>query len=138
MIVTPQGTVAVPGVGKPQKGSALQPLEAGDGPIVKTKATTQSTAKQPQPPAGDGKTAPYAVQLSSTTSWKGAEQEWVKLQRSFPELLGDKELVVHKAELDKRGTWYRVRTGDFAELATARKFCSALRAKRQDCLVIKR
>ena len=78
------------------------------------------------------------MQLSSTTSWKGAEQEWLKLQRSFPKLLGDKTLVVHKAELKQRGTWYRVRTGDFEELATARKFCSALRAKRQDCLVIKR
>jgi hypothetical protein len=144
VIVTPQGTVAVPGVGKPEKGSSLQPLGTGDAPNVEAKAiphsTAQETAAEAQSPAGEsvGKTALYAVQLSSTTSWKGAEQEWLNLQRSFPELLGDKQLVVHKAELDRRGTWYRVRTGDFAELASARKFCSALRAKRQDCLVIKR
>ncbi len=144
VIVTLQGTVAVPGVGIPAEGSSLKPLEPGDAPIVKAKAITHSTSEETaaaaQPAAGGsaGKTAPYAVQLSSTTSWKGAEQEWLKLQRSFPDLLGDKKLVVHKAELDRRGTWYRVRTGNFAELTSARKFCSALRAKRQDCLVIKR
>ncbi len=141
VIVTSEGTVAVPGVGKLDKGSSLQPPETGGNPVINAKGVSRPGPEEPSSAgaaSAGGAAGSYSVQLSSTTSWKGAEQEWLKLQRSFPKLLGDKTLVVHKAELKQRGTWYRVRTGDFEELATARKFCSALRAKRQDCLVIKR
>ncbi len=78
------------------------------------------------------------IQLSSTTSRRGAEQEWRKLKRDFPGLLGDKELNVHQAVLKQGGTRYRVRTGSFAEKASARALCSEFRARRQDCLVIER
>jgi hypothetical protein len=146
VIVTPHGTVAVPAVGRPDKGASLVPPGVNEQP--ETGKTAENAAPSDQPlsaaiTAFKGKPKmerSYVVQLSSTTSRHGAEQEWLKLKRNFPGLLGDKELKlnVHQAVLERGGTRYRVRTGSFAEKAPARALCSEFRAKRQDCLVIER
>jgi hypothetical protein len=142
VIVTPHGTVAVPALGRPDKGASLVPPVANGTP--EPTAETAALADQPLSAAlAAFKGAPrgnrsYVVQLSSTTSRHGAEQEWLKLKRNFPGLLGDKDLNVHQAVLERGGTRYRVRTGSFAEKAPARALCSEFRAKRQDCLVIER
>lgn len=81
--------------------------------------------------------AGYIVQLSSVVSLDGARQEQEKLQRIFPELLGGMELAVEQAKLDDWSTRYRVTAGGFAEQAPAHALCRELRARRQDCLVVK-
>ncbi len=147
VIVTPHGTVAVPALGRPDKGASLVPSATPavrEGLEAEPTAETAALADQPLSvalaalkgaPGGDRS---YVIQLSSTTSRHGAEQEWLKLKRTFPGLLGDKELNVHQAVLERGGTRYRVRTGGFAEKASARALCSEFRARRQDCLVIER
>jgi hypothetical protein len=110
-IITPQGTLAVLGVGKPDKGSFLAPPELDGNPILKAKAVGGLLPEQSAPDVlvlkaqAAGSTRSYVVQLSSTTSLAGAEPEWLKLLRSFPQLLGDRELDVHLAALDRRGIW---------------------------------
>lgn len=119
VIMTPQGTVVVPAVGEADKGAALAPADPAAA-IARLKA-------------GD-----YVIQLSSTTTLKGAKQEIAKLQRNFGDLLGGKQLSVYQAKLNPGDVRYRVRSDAFAEKAAARELCAALRAKRQECLVIKR
>ncbi len=119
VIMTPQGTVTVPAVAKPGKGAARVP---GDP------AQAVSSLM-----GGD-----YVIQLSSTTTMKGAERELAKLERNFGSLLGDKQLSVHPAKLNQGSVRYRVRSDGFAEKEAARKLCAAFRAQRQECLVIKR
>jgi hypothetical protein len=144
VIVTPHGTVAVPAVGRPDKGASLVPPGVNGRPEAGTTAENAASSVQSLSAVlaalkGVPKTErSYVVQLSSTTSRHGAEQEWLKLKRNFPGLLGDKELNVHQAVLERGDTRYRVRTGSFAEKAPARALCSEFRAKRQDCLVIER
>lgn len=119
VIMTPQGTVTVPAVTKPDKGAALVP---------------PAPAK-----AGAGlKRGDYVIQLSSTTTMKGAKQELSKLQRNFAGLLGSKKLSVHQAKLDQGSVRYRVRSDALAGREAARKLCAAFRAQRQECLVVKR
>ena len=144
VIVTPHGTVAVPALGRPDKGASLVPPAAKGAPSPEPTAGTAALADQTLSAAlaaikgAPGGDRSFVIQLSSTTSRHGAEQEWLKLKRTFPGLLGDKELNVHQAVLKQGGTRYRVRTGSFAEKASARALCSEFRAKRQDCLVIER
>ncbi len=81
---------------------------------------------------------PYGVQLSSNTSRQSAEDVWQELKLRFPDLLGDKTLMIQEVELDQSGTRFRVQTGLFDDLASARKLCRAFAEREQECLVFKR
>ena len=78
------------------------------------------------------------MQLSSNTSRQSAEDVWQELKLRFPDLLGDKTLMIQEVELDQSGTRFRVQTGLFDDLASARKLCRAFAEREQECLVFKR
>jgi cell division septation protein DedD len=78
------------------------------------------------------------IQLASLAAKDRASAELARLQKSFPTLLGDRQLVVVPVDLGSRGTFYRVQAGYFPDRATADAACAQLKAKRQDCLVTKR
>lgn len=79
----------------------------------------------------------YVVQLGSFTSTGGSEQAWAKLQKAHPELLGDMSLFVQRATVNDR-TYYRVQAGPVPNRATAMDMCAQLKARKQDCLVVRR
>ena len=79
----------------------------------------------------------YVVQLSSVATEDGAISELSKIKRRFPELLEGHGLAVQKAELNDRGSRFRVRTAPFANRADAAAFCSKLKILDQDCLVVR-
>ncbi|MEM7171395.1 MAG: SPOR domain-containing protein [Pseudomonadota bacterium] len=76
----------------------------------------------------------YLLQLSSVKSQSGAQNEWGRLQQSYPGLLGQMNLTVEKAVVDGT-TYYRVLTGPFPTRATADDLCAQLKAQNQTCLV---
>lgn len=107
-----------------------------------TPAAPVPTAK-PKPPArlGPGHAAAdrtYEVQIASLGTAAEAEQEVSRLQKRFPELLAQRKLRVHEAELPDQRRFFRIRTGSFADPLVARALCSEFEIKRQDCLVIRR
>ena len=79
----------------------------------------------------------YVVQLGSFTSTAGSEQAWARLQKAHPELLGDMSLFVQKALVEDR-TYFRVQAGPVPNRATAMDLCAQLKARKQDCLVVRR
>ncbi len=79
----------------------------------------------------------FVIQLSSLKSAALAQQEWLRLQRSYPDLLGDKNLDLEQASLGGSGTVYRIRAGPFTERRPARRICALLKARKQDCLVVR-
>ncbi|MGF1608163.1 MAG: SPOR domain-containing protein, partial [Kiloniellales bacterium] len=79
----------------------------------------------------------YVIQLASVTSDEAAKTEWARLQKAFPELLGDMNLSPQVATV--KGTEYhRVQTGPFPSRATAIDLCAQLQAKNQACIVQQR
>lgn len=155
VVSTPQGTVTIPApapAGEMKGGGDLENAVDGlkGGGASKAAPDRQSHLDAPSasddaaPLAASAKTGAspgepsYDVQLSSTTTRKGAQEELTKLQRSFPALLGDKVLFVQEAKIDETDTRYRIRTGPFADLDPARRLCAEFRSLKQDCLVIER
>lgn len=102
-----------------------------------------AAAQTPAVPAPTTKTSAvpangFVLQLASLKAKERASGEWSRLQKSFPGLLADRQLVVLSVDLAGRGTFYRVQAGYFPDRASAEAACKQLKAKRQDCLVTKR
>jgi hypothetical protein len=97
-------------------------------------AEPASAAANPAPQAAGGATGRTIVQLAAVGSEDGARNEWQRLSRKMPDLLGGRQPTYTKTERDGRIFW-RVRTTGFADAAQAKAFCEQLRAKGAACSV---
>lgn len=125
----PQRATSRPGLGKSLR-PRLRPDRAG--------GTALASASSPANAYLDGSSlAPGTrlVQLGAVGSAQIAQAEWVKLQSKFPAYLGDKQLVIQRAESGGR-TFYRLRATGFADLSEARRLCAALKAENADCIPV--
>ncbi|MCH8809032.1 MAG: SPOR domain-containing protein [Proteobacteria bacterium] len=115
---------AAPEPAAPEPAATAEPASPVQTGAVQTAARTPSGA--------------YVVQLAALRARDGTRPAWARLQRAHPMLLGDRELTVQEVDLGERGIFYRVQAGFFPERAGASALCRALKARQQDCLVVKR
>ena len=94
----------------------------------------------PAPPA----VAPHAVaapagkievQLAAVTTHNRAMAEWARLSKKLPDLLASRRPAIVRTEQDGK-TFYRLRTGGFADAPAAAVFCDQVREKGAPCAVI--
>jgi hypothetical protein len=83
------------------------------------------------PPPAVGKTE---VQLAAMVTEQAAMAEWDRLAKRMPALLSAHHPVIMKASRDGR-TFFRLRTGGFADSAQATAFCTAVRTRGAECSV---
>lgn len=105
-------------------------------PVAPAAATAEPAPQVAALP--DAKTGGFVVQLAALRTKEAAPPAWARLQKAHPALLGSRELTVQMVDLGDRGIFYRVQAGFFADRAGARDTCNALKARGQDCLVVKR
>ncbi len=79
----------------------------------------------------------FAIHLASLQTKEGTEVGWKKLQSQFPELLGQKELIVRAIDAEGQGTFFRVMTGPFQDRSKAQDLCAEFKALEQYCMVIR-
>jgi hypothetical protein len=137
-----------PALAPPQVAAqAVTPEPAAPEPASPESASPESAAREPAaaavpaPPVQTAVRTPsgaYVVQLAALRARAGTRPAWTRLQRAHPMLLGDKELTVQEIDLGERGIFYRVQAGFFPDRAGASALCRALKARQQDCLVVKR
>jgi len=128
----PDAVQAVPAAPSPAASSSgASPLP--DTPRVPSR--TAGPAARPALPAAGGTAAGVTlVQLAAVDTEQAAQAEWQRLARRMPDALGDRRLVLQRAERDGKPVW-RVRTGGFADVADATAFCTRLRAKGASCTI---
>ncbi len=80
----------------------------------------------------------YVAQLAALKSHDGARPAWGSLQKAHTALLSWRELAIQEINLGERGIFYRVQAGYFPDRASALELCTALKARGQDCFVVKR
>jgi tetratricopeptide (TPR) repeat protein len=78
----------------------------------------------------------WAVQIASAASEDAAWSTWKKMQTRH-KVLQSKSPAVVKADLGKKGTFYRIRLGGFDEQAAAKSACAKLKAGGVDCYISK-
>lgn len=104
-------------------------------PAKKTPSAPSASAEAHRKNAGAvGGAGRYEVQLAALGSEEQARQEWSRLRRKLPDLLGNYEPVYRKVERDGK-TFIRLRVGGFEDRAAARQLCVQLHAQAQACAV---
>jgi SPOR domain len=131
----PAAAVSVPGPAVPP-GPAIV-ANPGVSPLPDTPrppARAGAAAAKPGAPAAAPGAGVTLVQLAAVDTEQGAQAEWQRLAKRMPDALGDRRLVLQRAERDGKAVW-RVRTGGFSDVADATAFCSRLRAKGASCTI---
>lgn len=75
------------------------------------------------------------IQLGSFPNDKLAAGAWSKIKSSNQDLLGDYKPTIKPAEIEGKGTWYRLRVGGFADKSSAANVCEQLKANGQACII---
>jgi len=109
-------------------------------PPATTSALTAPSLPAPLPanaerfaPVADGRAQ---VQLGALPSEAAARGEWERLKRRAPEFLGNRRASLTPLDREGQTTMYRIRTGGFADAATARAFCEEMKTRSIPCMVI--
>ena len=92
--------------------------------------------------SGGGRTrakdhANYRIQLGAFRTAAIARARWAALTKRHRDLLGKLKLVVDKADLGARGTWFRLQAGPVGSAEDAHKLCRALASRKLGCLLVK-
>ena len=125
--------VPVPPPAPPKQTVALtQPVPVL--PQSAVSAAPERVTRSPKSVLGQAFLGGAQVQLAALPTEDLANTEWIRLVRRLPELLTDRRPAISKVERDGRAFW-RVRTGGFADAATATAFCVKIRARGTGCSV---
>lgn len=131
----PAGPLAPPSAAT-QAAPAVPPAVAPARPVAQA-----ARPAVPQPVSGvtpASRVTPASgvtmVQLAAVTTEQAAQTEWQRLAKRMPDLLGDRQPVVQKADRDGQAVW-RVRTSGFADIADAAGFCARVRSKGSSCSI---
>jgi hypothetical protein len=138
--IAPRAPAAAPLAALPQEHGPRLPALPPDRPA-------QAAARTEPPPAPAAAAHPPArtasaiapahagraeVQLGAVVSEQAARSEWQRLAHKMPALLGSRKPTFSKFERDGR-TYWRIRTGGFADLGAARQFCAEVAAHKGAC-----
>ncbi len=135
----PPPASAAPGAALLPEPPAAQLAATPAPPAASLPAPSESPAPQVAAlPLATAPAGPYVVQLAALKSQDGARPAWGRLQKAHSALLGERELATQEIDLGERGILYRVQAGYFPDRASALELCTALKARGQDCLVVKR
>jgi hypothetical protein len=133
---------------RPTAKEAASPTPSAAAPTQPAPATQQqaaATAAPKAPPEPAAKETPAAapaksvpagpvrIQLASLRTPEAAKEEWGRLKREHPELLGRLTAVAVKADLGDKGVWYRVQTQVFDDAAAADRLCADLKKQNVGC-----
>jgi hypothetical protein len=111
--------------------SPIAPAPAAAAPPRQAQAPAQAPARAQAASTQTGRTQ---VQLAAVSSERAALNEWNRLERRMPDILGGRRPAVIRFERDGKTIW-RLRTGGFADTSQARGFCEKVRAKGGNCTV---
>ncbi len=75
------------------------------------------------------------VQLSSQKTQDEAQSSFRALQAKFPNELGNRQVIIRRADLGSKGVVYRTNVGPFGTAQEAQRFCASYKAAGGQCIV---
>lgn len=123
---------------KPAKPAAqAKPAAGGKDAAAKQAAAILGASTTAATAPAKASSGPVRVQLASLRSADAAKEEWARLKREQPELLGKLSAIAVKADLGDKGVYYRVEAGPLPDGAAAERLCSELRQRKLGCSLVR-
>lgn len=120
-------------VAVPTTAAAAAPPAAAPKAEAKSKPAPAKrvAAAEPRPERG----GPVRLRLGSMRSPEAAREEWARLKRDNPDLLGKLTAVAIRTDLGDKGIYYRIEAGSFGDAAAAEKLCGELKRRNFGCIL---
>ena len=79
---------------------------------------------------------PFRIQLAAYRSAEVAAKRWRTIKVKHEDLLGRLNPIIQKADLGKKGLYFRLQAGPLPSRASAKSLCAALKKRKVSCLVV--
>ncbi|MEM0899970.1 MAG: SPOR domain-containing protein, partial [Pseudomonadota bacterium] len=112
---------------------ANQPVNVVN-PQAQTQVASAPQPAAPPPAATTTASSPFSVQIASVPSREGAQSQVVDLQRRFANVLSGRGVSIQRAEIEGRGTFYRVRVAASSR-SDANTLCTQYKRAGGNCFV---
>ena len=99
-----------------------------------TPAVVKTTKVATPAKAADGI---WSAQLMSSSTREAVEKAWPSILAKNKALLSNMSYQIAKADIPGKGTFYRLRVGNFKTRDMANELCTKLKARKQDCIPAK-
>ena len=106
-------------------------------PSKKPAKTPARLSLLPDPTATTKDMRGWRVQIAAFRSVEATKRSWQRVRRRHKDVLGSLELSVVKADLGKKGVYYRMQAGPLAGADAARKLCAEIKKRKLGCLVVR-
>ncbi len=116
--------------------SVVQPVvpkETTAPKVKKDKATQSAKKKKTEKKAAET----WQVQLFSSSDKKKVESTWKDILTKHKSLLSNMPMTIEQAEISGKGTFYRLKVGQFPSKTRASNLCTKLKKQKQDCIAVK-
>jgi SPOR domain len=124
--------VAPPSQVPPAAMNQPQQLAAAPSGAVAPGAPAPSKPSAGQMPA---KAGGARLQLGSVRSEEAARQEWERIKRKNPDILGNLSAAPIRADLGDKGIYYRIQTAPVTDPAAAERLCNQLKQRDIGCII---
>ena len=101
-------------------------------PAGKLPSKAASAAADAAKPAAAQQSGGARIQLASVRTEEAARQEWDRIRRANPDLLGTASAAFIRADLGEKGVYYRLQT---APIADAERVCGELKRRNIGCII---
>jgi SPOR domain len=131
---TPAPSTAAPGSDPASAVAAARPQQLASLPPANPQPTPAKPAEAASQP---GKAGGVRLQLGAVRSEGVAREEWARIKRSNPDLLGHLTAVAVRADLGDKGVYYRIQAGPVGDPTTAAQLCGELRERHLACIIVR-
>lgn len=100
--------------------------------VKKVEPKKQVTPVKSEKPKGEWK-----VQLFSSTDKVKVEKQWQIISKKQKALVSDMPMQIVPAQIEGKGTFYRLQVGVFETREMANNLCTKLKKRKQDCIPAK-
>jgi hypothetical protein len=133
--------LAAPAVPREPSAPVAAPVAEPASPAVVAAMTAPPAPAAPPPAvasqAAAASTFSYRLQVGAVRSAEAAQQEWARLKRQEPDLLGKLEMTPSRSDQGARGVFYRIVAGPISDEGAAQRTCDTLKQRKVGCILVK-